>query len=180
MLDGVKRLCRHLVAAGNDILGVAASLCDEIKTLIRSSKAPPPLRYQAGYPPLWPVIMEEQINEEEQPHQEIDTLELADVEGTDHTVNQGLSSIQLSQLFQPPQQLPRLLSHQQYQFPISPPEITLLPQQQREQYALSIVPRRTRAEINQFMTWSSQPVNTERSMRCELMHVSYFSTCMSE
>ena len=158
MLDGVKRLCRHLIAAGNDHLGVAASLCDEIKTLIRSSKAPPPLRYQPGYPILWPVIRGEKANEEGEQPQEIDTL---DVEDT----NQGFSSIQLSQLN--PQQLPRLPPQQQYQFPIAPPEITLLPQQQREQYALSIVPRHTRAEINQFMTWSSQPVNTERSMRCE-------------
>ena len=162
MLDGVKRLCRHLMAAGNDHLGVATSLCDEIKTLIRSSKAPPPLRYQPGYHSLWPVISEEKANEEREQSQEIDTL---DVEDTDHTAYQGFSSIQLSQLI--PQQLPRLPPQQQYQFPIAPPQITLLPQQQREQYALSIVPRHTRAEINQFMTWSSQPVNTERSMRCE-------------
>jgi hypothetical protein len=161
MLDGVKRLCRHLVAAGNDHMGVAASLCDEIKTLIRSSKAPPPLRYQLGIPSGWPIISEE----EQQPHEENDMED--QLEDTDNTINQGYSSIQLSQMFQPPQQqLHRRLPHQQYQFPSAPPEITLLPQQQREQYALSIVPRHTRAEINQFMSWSSQPVNTERSMRC--------------
>lgn len=52
---------------------------------------------------------------------------------------------------------------QQYTFPSAPPEVILLPHEHREAYALRIVPRHARAEMDQFIAWSSAPINLERS-----------------
>lgn len=117
-LDGVKRLCMHLVNHGrSDIAGL---LVEEIKALLKSSHGPPPLRYQLGY-------------EQPQPLQEDEPQAERKINAVAHT------------------------------FPSAPPEVILLPSQQRSPYALDIVPRGTLAEINQFIAWSAAPINTTRS-----------------
>lgn len=135
-LDGVRRLCRQLHLADQDSLGTAYALRAEIKTVIRTSITPPPSRHQPGIP-------------------------------TDD-VDDGIDDI-----IQPVQMMHEALTvdmgwndaPQQYQFPTAPPEVLLHPDQQRAPYALQVVPRRTQAEIDQFIGWSAAPVNTERSFK---------------
>lgn len=50
-------------------------------------------------------------------------------------------------------------------FPTTLPDVVLLPEQQSERYALQDQPGSLRREVQQFMDWSSAPINTERSAR---------------
>jgi hypothetical protein len=118
-LDGARRLCKHM--DGNGSPG-AEALHDEIKSLISTSKGPPPLRH-----PPWE-------NQQAQPL---------------------YNAAQPEPLSQP--------ATQQYNFPSAPPEVILLPHEHREAYALRIVPRHARVEMDQFVAWSAAPINLERS-----------------
>jgi len=62
-----------------------------------------------------------------------------------------------------PETLSQPATQQQYNFPSAPPEVILLPHEHREAYALRIVPRHARVEIDQFVAWSAAPINLERS-----------------
>jgi hypothetical protein len=52
-----------------------------------------------------------------------------------------------------------------YVFPTVLPEVVLLPQELKEQYAIKNPPSKLKREILQFIQWSGAPVNTERSGR---------------
>jgi len=60
----------------------------------------------------------------------------------------------------PPTQAPK-----KYIFPTTLPDVVLLPEQQSERYALQDQPGSLRREVQQFLDWSSAPINTERSGR---------------
>lgn len=63
------------------------------------------------------------------------------------------------------QRLRSIPSADTYQFPSSLPEVYLLPHQQRGPYALQIISSNTKAELDQFISWSAAPINTERSIK---------------
>lgn len=60
---------------------------------------------------------------------------------------------------------PPLISAKKYVFPSELPDVVLLPEQQSERYALEFQPLNLRREAQQFLNWSSAPINTERSAR---------------
>lgn len=137
-LDGVKKLCRHLITRGRAAAGEA--LLSQIRDIIKTSNGPPPIRYQPGlyrreeHVPDRLQHMPQSQDQQPQPQYEMH----------DHFRVQPVLS-------------------RQYHFPSAPPEVILLPSQQQAPYALSIVPKHTQAEINQFMAWSAAPINTTRS-----------------
>lgn len=140
-LDGVKKLCRHLISRGRSAVG--EGLLSQIREIIETSNGPPPIRHQPG---LFPreEHTQAQVRIQQRPHSQ-SQLPQPDCEMHDQLRVQPIVS-------------------RQYHFPSAPPEVILLPSQQQAPYALQFVPKHTHAEINQFMAWSSAPINTTRSL----------------
>lgn len=134
-LAGMKSLCQRMTGDG------IPRLLSEVMSVIKTSKAPPPLRYQPGYAT---ANLPLSINDQQIPS----VMEEAQDAG-----------------YRLPPVLAEIASQRSFTFPSSPPEILLLPEQCRVSYALAPVPRRVQDEIQQFMAWSQAPVNTERSAK---------------
>jgi len=60
---------------------------------------------------------------------------------------------------------PPLTPPRKFVFPIAPPDMVLLPEQQVERYALEDPSTALMREVQRFMDWSAAPINTERSAR---------------
>ncbi len=139
-LGGAQRIFQLL--SQRDVVG-AAEILAEVKHLKETSTGPPPVRHQLG------AVT---INDEELLGHSSEAE--ADRESADSR-GQRLIAHQHQQ--------PR---HQQaFEFPTSLPKVYLQPGQEKTSYALTNPSSLLQAEIDQFIKWSRDPINTERSAR---------------
>jgi len=137
-LGGAQRLF-HLLSQ-RDTAG-AAELLAEVKHLRATSTGPPPVRHQLGA-----AI----INDEERAGQSSEAEDIRNSERGEDIVT-------------PQHQQPR---HKlAFEFPTSLPRVFLQTGQEKTSYALTNPSNLVQAEIDQFMKWSRDPINTERSAR---------------
>jgi hypothetical protein len=143
-LGGAQSLFQLL--SQRDAVG-AAELLAEVKHLRATSTGPPPVRHQLGAA---------NKDDEEWAQQTSEAEDNSDKESADITEERTVA----------PQPQPR--HPQAIDFPTSLTKVYLQPGQEKTSYALSHPSYLLQAEIDQFMKWSRDPINTERSIRLVL------------
>ena len=168
-LGGVKRLFELFSQRG--AIG-AAELVTEIASIKASCLGPPPLMHQPGLGSTAAgqlLAQEQDLQMDMQSEDENEDEDQDENENEDQDQDEGEAGANRegegSRVREQLAPAPAGVIQQAMEFPSTIPRVYIQSDQRRLTYALLVVPRALKAEIEKFSEWSRAPINLERSTR---------------